>query len=105
EIYVSGGLAIVTAPGGRTELEPGEQAFIDGDGAPRVESVAFWADWTGGMSDHNPGADSPWVGTGSLYAIDPMDGPGAAAMPLSIQRQTVEIAIDEQVAETEVEQV
>ncbi|HLT37456.1 MAG TPA: VIT domain-containing protein, partial [Enhygromyxa sp.] len=105
EIYVAEGLAIVTAPGGRTEVEPGERALIDGMAAPTVESVKFWDDWTGGMGDHSAVANSPWVGTGSLYAIDHMAGPGAPALPLAIQRQTVEVAIDQQIAETEVEQV
>ncbi|KIG14990.1 hypothetical protein DB30_06179 [Enhygromyxa salina] len=105
EIYVAEGLAIVTAPGGRTELDPGERATISGDGAPVVEPVKFWDDWTGGMGDHSAAANSPWVGTGSVYAIDHMAGPGAQALPLAIQRQTVEVAIDEQVAETEVDQV
>ncbi|PRP93709.1 VIT domain-containing protein [Enhygromyxa salina] len=105
EIYVAEGLAIVTAPGGRTELDPGERATISGDGAPVVEPVKFWDDWTGGMGDHSASASSPWVGTGSVYAIDHMAGPGAQALPLAIQRQTVEVAIDEQVAETEVDQV
>jgi Ca-activated chloride channel family protein len=105
EIYVAEGLAIVTAPGGRTELEPGERALVDGLAAPAVEPVKFWDDWTGGMGDHSAAGNSPWIGTGSLYAIDHMAGPGAAALPLAIQRQSVEVAIDQQIAETEVEQV
>lgn len=105
EIYVAEGLAIVTAPGGRTELEPGERAVIEGMAAPTVEPVKFWDDWTGGMGDHSAAASSPWIGTGSLYAIDHLAGPGAAALPLAIQRQSVEVAIDQQIAETEVEQV
>jgi Ca-activated chloride channel family protein len=105
EIYVAEGLAIVTAPGGRTEVDPGERATVSGAGAPIVEPVKFWDDWTGGMGDHSAAADSPWVGTGSVYAIDHMAGFGAQALPLAIQRQTVQVAIDEQVAETKVDQV
>ncbi|MFO7564177.1 MAG: VIT domain-containing protein [Enhygromyxa sp.] len=106
EIYVAEGLAIVTAPGGRTELEPGERARVEGLGEPLVEPVKFWDDWTGGMGDHSAAAGSPSrVGTGSLYAIDHMAGPGSPALPLAIQRQSVEVAIDQQIAETEVEQV
>jgi Ca-activated chloride channel family protein len=105
EIYVAEGLAIVTAPGGRTEVDPGERATVSGAGEPVVEPVKFWDDWTGGMGDHSASADSPWVGTGSVYAIDHMSGFGAQALPLAIQRQTVQIAIDEQVAETKVDQV
>ncbi|HVI00028.1 MAG TPA: VIT domain-containing protein [Enhygromyxa sp.] len=109
EIYVAEGLAIVTAPGGRTEVEPGERALVSGLAAPTVEPVKFWDDWTGGMGDHSAAGSSsssgPWIGTGSLYAIDHMAGPGAPALPLAIQRQSVEVAIDQQIAETEVEQV
>jgi Ca-activated chloride channel family protein len=105
EIYVAEGLAIVTSPGGRTEVDPGEKATVSGEGAPEVEAVKFWDDWTGGMGDHSAAADSPWIGTGSVYAIDHMAGPGAQALPLAIQRQNVEIALEEQVAETKVEQV
>jgi Ca-activated chloride channel family protein len=105
EIYVAEGLAIVTSPGGRTELDPGERATISGAAAPVVEPVKFWDDWTGGMGDHSAAADSPWVGTGSVYAIDHMAGFGAQALPLAIQRQSVQVVIDEQVAETKVDQV
>src|SRR5690606_30326761 len=72
EIYVAEGLAIVTAPGGRTEVEPGERALVEGLAAPIVEPVKFWDDWTGGMGDHSAAASGPWIGTGSLYAIDHM---------------------------------
>ena len=105
EIYVAEGLAIVTAPGGRTELDPGERATISGGGAPLVEPVKFWDDWTGGMGDHSASADSPWVGTGSVYAVDHMAGFGASALPLAIQRQSVSVVIDEQIAETKVDQM
>lgn len=105
EIYVAEGLAIVTSPGGRTEVDPGERASVAGDAAPVVESVKFWDDWTGGMGDHSAASDSAWVGSGSVYAIDHMAGFGAQALPLAIQRQTVEVAIDEQIAETKVDQV
>jgi Ca-activated chloride channel family protein len=105
EIYVAEGLAIVTTPGGRTEVDPGERATVTGAAAPVVEPVKFWDDWTGGMGDHSAAADSPWVGTGSVYAIDHMAGFGAQALPLAIQRQSVQVVIDEQVAETKVDQV
>ena len=59
EIYVAEGLAIVTSPGGRTELDPGERATISGKQAPKVEPVKFWDDWTGGMGDHSAASNSP----------------------------------------------
>ncbi|GEM_PF-797701 len=104
EIYVAQGLAIVNAPGGRAEVDPGERARISGDEAPTVQPEVFWDDWTGGMGDA-VGLDQGGtrVGAGSLYAIDHMAG--ARAVPLSIQRQTVQVVIDSQIAETEVDQL
>ncbi|EDM77138.1 protein containing a von Willebrand factor type A domain [Plesiocystis pacifica SIR-1] len=105
EVYVASGLAIVNA-NKRREVNPGERAKVGSDGEPTVEPVKFWDDWTGGMGDV-AGASAEAIGqslegSGSLYAIDHMAG--AAAMPLSIQRQTVKVVIDEQIAETAVDQ-
>ncbi|MCA9698906.1 MAG: VWA domain-containing protein, partial [Myxococcales bacterium] len=103
EIYVAEGLAIVSTASGRSEVDPGERARVSGSEAPVVEPVKFWDDWTGGMGDIGVVADGAWVGTGSLYAIDHMAG--ATAQALSIQRQNVRVAIAEQIAETEVDQL
>ncbi|MFV8751281.1 VIT domain-containing protein [Nannocystaceae bacterium ST9] len=105
EVYVAEGLAVLTGPGGRAEVHPGERAIVEGLGAPRVEPVKFWDDWTGGMGDHSALSSEPWVGTGSIFAVDPMLGPESPAQPLAIQRQTVQVAIEDQIAETRVEQV
>ncbi len=104
QIYVAEGLAIVSASGGRAEVKAGEQANIAADGAPKVTPVAFWDDWTGGMGDRGGGGLRSGVGSGALYAVDRGGPPGAPALPLAIQRQTVKIAIEGDLAETLVDQ-
>lgn len=104
QVYVAEGLAIVSAAGGRAEVKAGEQATISGGGAPAVEPVAFWDDWTGGMGDRGGGGLRGGVGSGALYAVDRSGPPGTPALPLQIQRQTVRIAIEDDVAETQVDQ-
>lgn len=104
QVYVAEGLAIVSASGGRAEVKAGEQATIAGDGAPKVAPVAFWDDWTGGMGDRGGGSIGAGVGSGALYAVDRSGPPGAPALPLTIQRQTVKIAVEGDLAETLVDQ-
>src|SRR6185312_12703246 len=50
-VYVAHGLSILTSPGGRVEINAGEQGTVHSKDAPKVSPVAFWADWTGGMGD------------------------------------------------------
>jgi Ca-activated chloride channel family protein len=104
QVYVAEGLAIVSAAGGRAEVKAGEQATITNSGAPAVEPVAFWDDWTGGMGDRGGGGLRGGVGSGALYAVDRSGPPGTPALPLQIQRQTVRIAVEDDVAETQVDQ-
>ncbi|MBK7828147.1 VIT domain-containing protein [Nannocystis sp.] len=104
QIYVAEGLAIVSGSGGRAEVKAGEQAIVGADGAPKVEPVAFWEDWTGGMGDRGGGGVGAGVGSGALYAVDRSGPPGAPALPLTIQRQTVKIAVEGDLAETLVDQ-
>jgi tetratricopeptide (TPR) repeat protein len=103
-IYVAEGLAVVTSPGGRSEVNAGEQATIAGEAAPSIEPVKFWEDWTGGMGDRSASAHGGGAGSGSLYAVDRDAPPGAPALPLSVQRQSVRIAVDGQLSETVVDQ-
>jgi Ca-activated chloride channel family protein len=104
QVYVAEGLAIVSAAGGRAEVKAGEQAKIGADGAPKVAPVAFWEDWTGGMGDRAGGGMGGGAGSGALYAVNRAGPAGAPALPLTIQRQTVKIAIEGELAETLVDQ-
>src|SRR5439155_7702497 len=45
-VYVARGLAILTSPAGRVEINAGEQGTTKGGKAPTIEPVAFWQDWT-----------------------------------------------------------
>ncbi|HET6581842.1 MAG TPA: VIT domain-containing protein, partial [Nannocystaceae bacterium] len=103
QVYVAEGLAIVSAAGGRAEVEAGERATVQA-GAPTVEPVAFWDDWTGGMGDRAGGGLRAGAGSGALYAVDRAGPAGAPALPLSIQRQTVKVALEDEIAETLVDQ-
>lgn len=104
QVYVAEGLAIVSAANGRAEVKAGEQAVISAGAAPTVEPVAFWDDWTGGMGDRAGGGMRAGSGSGALYAVDRAGPAGAPALPLSIQRQTVKIALEGEIAETLVDQ-
>ncbi len=102
-VYVAEGLALVNTKGGRADVEAGEEAVMVGSAAPAVSPVKFWVDWTGGMGDRDlAGATSS--GSGALYAVDRSAAPGSPAMPLSIQRQVVHVAVEKEVAETRVDQ-
>jgi len=102
-VYVARGLAILTSPGGRVEINAGEQGVAKGEGKPDVSPVAFWQDWTGGMGDQR-GARLAGSGTGRLYGLDPSAPPGAPARKLGIAKQVVRAVIREGIAETEVDQ-
>lgn len=102
-VYVAEGLAVLSASDGRSEVEAGEQATL-GEGAPKVAPVAFWNDWTGGMGDRGAAGRSGGSGSGSLYAVDRAAPAGTPALPLSIQRQGVQITLRDSVAETVVDQ-
>ncbi len=104
QVYVAEGLAVVSAAGGRAEVKAGEQATSRAGAAPKVEPVAFWEDWTGGMGDRGGGGLRAGAGSGALYAVDRSGPPGAPALPLSIQRQTVKVAVEGELAETLVDQ-
>jgi tetratricopeptide (TPR) repeat protein len=102
-IYVAEGVAAVTTAGGRKEVRSGEQAEVVGAGEPSVEAVAFWDDWTGGMADRRAGG-AIGSGSGSLFAVDKFGPAGSKALPLQISRQTVDVAIEGNLAETRVDQ-
>ncbi len=102
-VYVARGLAVVMAPGGRVEVNAGEQAVVAGGARPAVTAVKLWDDWTGGMGDHGPvtGAGS---GSGRIYGVDRAALPGTSARTLEISRQSVRAVIRDGLVETEVDQ-
>jgi hypothetical protein len=102
-VYVARGLAVVEAPGGRVEVNAGEQASIAGKAAPKVAAVSFWEDWTGGMADHRPLAGEG-TGSGRIYGVDRAAPSGTPARTLEISRQTVHAVLRDGLAETEVDQ-
>ncbi len=100
---VTRGLALVTSQAGRVEVRAGEKATVAKGAAPKLEPVAYWDDWTGGMGDRSPsgGAGS---GAGRLYGVDLNGPPGTASRPLEISKQSVRVVIRDGLAETEVDQ-
>lgn len=102
-VYVARGLAILTSPGGRVEINAGEQGIAKAEGKPQVTSVAFWQDWTGGMGDQKS-SRLVGSGTGRLYGLDPSAPAGAPARKLGIAKQVVRAVIRDGIAETEVDQ-
>lgn len=102
-VYVARGLAVVEAPGGRVEVNAGEQALVTSKGAPTITAVSFWDDWTGGMADHRPLAGEG-TGSGRIYGVDRAAPAGTPARTLEISRQAVRAVIRDGLAETEVDQ-
>lgn len=102
-VYVARGLAVVSSPGGRVEVQAGEQATVAGAAAPAVAAVKFWEDWTGGMGDHRP-LGGEGAGSGRIYGVELGSLPGAQARTLEISRQVVRAVVRDGLAETEVDQ-
>jgi tetratricopeptide (TPR) repeat protein len=102
-VYVARGLAVVEAPGGRVEVNAGEQATVTGKNPPKITAVSYWEDWTGGMADHRPLAGEG-TGSGRIYGVDRAAPAGTPARTLEISRQTVHAVIRDGLAETEVDQ-
>jgi tetratricopeptide (TPR) repeat protein len=103
ELYVARGLAVLTAPSGRTEVNPGERVVVSAGKAPVVSPVAFWEDWTGGMADRRLAAGSGGAASGRIYAID-RARPGSPPQELEIRAQSVSAMIRDGVARTTVDQ-
>ncbi len=103
-VYVARGLSILTSPGGRVEINAGEQGTAHAREAPKVAPVAFWADWTGGMGDTRSAHGNSGSGSGRIYGLDPNAAAGAPATKLGIAQQSVKAVIRDGIAETEVDQ-
>jgi hypothetical protein len=102
-VYVARGLAVVMAPGGRVEVNAGEQVQVAGSAPPKVSPVKLWDDWTGGMGDHGP-VTGAGTGAGRIYGVDRNALPGTPARTLEISKQVVRAVIRDGLAETEVDQ-
>ncbi len=103
-VYVARGLAILTSPGGRVEVNAGERGAAHAKDAPKVSAVAFWQDWTGGMADQRPLHGAAGSGSGRIYGINPFAAPGSPAHALGVAQQTVRAVLRGGIAETEVDQ-
>ena len=103
-VYVARGLATLTSPGGRIEVNAGEQGDAQASGAPKTSSVSFWQDWTGGMGDARPGHGAVGAGAGRIYGVDANARGGAPARKLGIAKQVVRAVLRDGLAETEVDQ-
>jgi len=103
EVYVARGLAVVSAPGGRSEVQAGERMMIVGKTAPKLSAVSFWEDWTGGMADRTLKAGVGGAGSGRIYAID-RARPGSPPQELEVRAQNVRVLIREGIARTIVDQ-
>ncbi len=104
QVYVARGLAVVSSPGGRSEVQAGERAVVAaGQRAPVVSGVAFWEDWTGGMPDRKLSPGMGGAGSGRIYAID-RSRPGSPPRDLEIRAQYVSVLIRDGVARTTVDQ-
>jgi len=102
--YVARGLAILTSPGGRVEVNAGERGTAHAKDAPKVAPVAFWQDWTGGMADERAVHGAAGSGAGRIYGIDPFAPPGSPARSLGVAKQTVRATLRNGIGETEVDQ-
>ena len=103
-VYVARGLSILTSPGGRIEINAGEEGTAQGGGAPKIAPVAFWQDWTGGMGDQHGAHATIGSGSGRLYGLDPNAPAGVPAQKLGIAKQVVKAVVRDGIAETEVDQ-
>ncbi len=102
EAYVLSGE--VRTPDG-TRAGPGERmALPAGDGKPSVQPAVAWVDWTGGLATTDRGAEPAPFGVGTVGARAPGDQ-GEPRAPLAIRRMEVRVAIEGDLAITEVDQM
>ncbi|MBW2453356.1 MAG: hypothetical protein JRI68_02545 [Deltaproteobacteria bacterium] len=104
EVYVARGLAVITAKGGRVEVNAGELMTVTGATEPKVEPLAFWDDWTGGMADFGGAVATVAAGNGEIFAVDRGGPSGRPAERLQIKSQSVRAIIRHGLSETEVDQ-
>lgn len=103
-LTVTRGTATLTCASGRMEVQAGQQATVVGNGAPKIEPVAYFDDWTGGMADLPAHATSGVVGAGTIYGVDANRPAGSVPQRLEIKKQAVRAVVRDELAETEVDQ-
>ena len=88
-----------------TQAGPGERLVFAGkEGKASVKPAVAWVDWTGGLATTDREAEPPPYGVGTVGARAPGDQ-GAPRAPLAIRRMDVRVAIDGDLATTEVDQM
>lgn len=100
EVYVLDGEVRL---GDAVRARAGERLSAARGGAPKIEAVKVWEDWTGGLATTDPVAAPAPFGVGTVGARPPGDL-GSPRFPLAIQRLDVRVSIDGDFALTEVDQ-
>lgn len=88
-----------------TRAGPGERMVLGGEGGKATVVPALtWQDWTGGLATTDRDAEPPPFGVGTVGARRPGDT-GAPRSPLAIQRMDVRVAVNGDLASTEVDEL
>ncbi len=103
EIYCASGEVTYRAPGGEGRIAQGETAKLPISGAPTVAGEALWDDWTGGLADPTPRSQASASAIGVL-AGRRLDELGVARTPLAVRGHAVKVAVNGDLATTEIEQ-
>jgi tetratricopeptide (TPR) repeat protein len=82
---------------------PGERLAFDAQGAAAITPVVAWNDWTGGLATTDVSAEPAPYGVGTVGARPPGDK-GKPRFSLVIQRLEVHVAVDHDLATTEVDE-
>lgn len=89
--------------GDSVRARAGERLLAAKGGAPTLEAVKVWEDWTGGLATTDPVAAPAPFGVGTVGARPP-GNVGSPRFPLAIQRLDVRVSVDGDFAVTEVDQ-
>ena len=89
--------------GDTVRARAGERLLAKREGAPTLEAVKVWEDWTGGLATTDPVATPAPFGVGTVGARPP-GNVGSPRFPLAIQRLDVRVSVDGDFAVTEVDQ-
>ncbi len=103
EVYCASGELTYRASGGEGRVVQGETARLPARGAPTVAGEALWDDWTGGLADPTPRSRTS-LSAVAVLAGRRLDERGVARTPLAVRSHSVAVAIDGDLATTEIEQ-